>query len=88
MNLQRLKTQKKVIASRLIGSITAPSALFTNAFATFSLPKKCKKLRLPALQSNWLMMHVTVMILSYAALILGSLLSIGFLVITNGKTSI
>jgi ABC-type transport system involved in cytochrome c biogenesis permease subunit len=43
---------------------------------------------LPALQSNWLMMHVTVMILSYAALILGSLLSIGFLVITNGKTSI
>jgi ABC-type transport system involved in cytochrome c biogenesis permease subunit len=31
------------------------------------------------------MMHVTVMILSYAALILGSLLSIGFLVITNGK---
>jgi cytochrome c-type biogenesis protein CcsB len=39
----------------------------------------------PALQSNWLMMHVTVMILSYAALILGSLLSIGFLVITGGK---
>ena len=38
----------------------------------------------PALQSNWLMMHVTVMILSYAALILGSLLSIGFLVISNG----
>ena len=39
----------------------------------------------PALQSNWLMMHVTVMILSYAALILGSLLSIGFLIITGGK---
>jgi cytochrome c-type biogenesis protein CcsB len=38
----------------------------------------------PALQSNWLMMHVTVMILSYAALILGSLLSIGFLIISNG----
>jgi cytochrome c-type biogenesis protein CcsB len=38
----------------------------------------------PALQSNWLMMHVTVMMLSYAALILGSLLSIGFLVISGG----
>jgi hypothetical protein len=44
MNLQRLKTQKKgVIASRLIGSITAPSALFTNAFATFSLPKEMQE---------------------------------------------
>jgi ABC-type transport system involved in cytochrome c biogenesis permease subunit len=89
MNLQRLKTQKKgVIASRLIGSITAPSALFTNAFATFSLEMQEASPLVPALQSNWLMMHVTVMILSYAALILGSLLSIGFLVITNGKTSI
>jgi hypothetical protein len=43
MNLQRLKTQKGVIASRLIGSITAPSALFTNAFATFSLPKEMQE---------------------------------------------
>jgi hypothetical protein len=32
-----------VIASRLIGSITAPSALFTNAFATFSLPKEMQE---------------------------------------------
>jgi cytochrome c-type biogenesis protein CcsB len=80
-------SKKGVIASRLIGSITAPSALFTNAFATFSLPKEMQEASplVPALQSNWLMMHVTVMILSYAALILGSLLSIGFLVITNGK---
>ena len=79
--------RKGIIASRLIGSITAPSALFTNAFATFSLPKEMQEAAplVPALQSNWLMMHVTVMILSYAALILGSLLSIGFLVITSGK---
>jgi cytochrome c-type biogenesis protein CcsB len=71
---------------KLIGSITAPCALFTNAFATFSLPKEMQEASplVPALQSNWLMMHVTVMILSYAALILGSLLSIGFLVITKG----
>lgn len=74
-------------ASRLIGPITAPSALFTNAFASFTLPKEMQEASplVPALQSNWLMMHVTVMILSYAALILGSLLSIGFLVITAGK---
>ena len=41
----------------------------------------------PALQSNWLMMHVTVMILSYAALIFGSLLSIGFLILTHSIPS-
>ena len=82
-----LDQRKAFIASRLIGSITAPSALFTNAFATFSLPKEMQEASplVPALQSNWLMMHVTVMILSYAALILGSLLSIGFLVITGGE---
>ena len=39
----------------------------------------------PALQSNWLMMHVSMMMLSYATLILGSLLSILFLVINKNK---
>ena len=34
---------------------------------------------IPALQSNWLMMHVSVMLLSYAALFSGTLLSISFL---------
>ena len=36
---------------------------------------------IPALQSNWLMMHVTVMLLSYATLISGALLSISFLIL-------
>ena len=80
-----IKNKRKKLINKLIGSITAPSALFTNAFATFSLPKEMQESAplVPALQSNWLMMHVTVMILSYAALILGSLLSIGFLVISS-----
>jgi cytochrome c-type biogenesis protein CcsB len=71
-----------------IGCITAPSALFTNAFATFSLPPEMQQSSplVPALQSNWLMMHVTVMILSYAALICGSLLSIAFLIVTREFT--
>nr|YP_635865.1 cytochrome c biogenesis protein [Oltmannsiellopsis viridis]ABB81933.1 heme attachment to plastid cytochrome c [Oltmannsiellopsis viridis] len=65
----------------LIGSIVAPSALLTSSFANFSLPEDMQKVTplVPALQSNWLMMHVTVMILSYAALIAGSLLAIMFL---------
>ena len=75
--------------AKLIGSITTPSALFTNAFATFSLPKEMQEASplVPALQSNWLMMHVTVMILSYGALICGSLLAIAFLIITGFKTN-
>lgn len=39
----------------------------------------------PALQSNWLMMHVSMMILSYATLIIGSLLCILFLVISRAQ---
>ena len=66
-----------------LGSMTSPSALLVNAFATFSLPKQMQQASalVPALQSNWLMMHVTVMILSYAALICGSLLSVAFLIL-------
>lgn len=66
----------------IVGAVSIPSALFTNAFATFTLPTDMQQASslVPALQSNWLMMHVTVMILSYAALIIGSLLSIAYLI--------
>ena len=37
----------------------------------------------PALQSNWLFMHVSVMMLSYAGLLVGSLMSIAYVVIYN-----
>jgi cytochrome c-type biogenesis protein CcsB len=86
-NSSKKNHDKQFFIAKLIGSITSPCALFTNAFASFSLPREMQESSplVPALQSNWLMMHVTVMILSYAALILGSLLSIGFLVITGGK---
>jgi cytochrome c-type biogenesis protein CcsB len=70
-----------------IGTITAPSALLTSSFANFSLPIEMQKSSalVPALQSNWLIMHVTIMILSYAALILGCLLSITFLIVTRAQ---
>lgn len=75
--------------AKWLGAITSPTALFTNAFANFSLPVEMQhsSALVPALQSNWLMMHVTVMILSYAALIFGSLLSIGFLILTFSISS-
>nr|YP_010580359.1 cytochrome c biogenesis protein [Edaphochlamys debaryana]UZS90743.1 cytochrome c biogenesis protein [Edaphochlamys debaryana] len=72
------------VEEKILGSLTASSALLMNAFATFSLPKEMQQATplVPALQSNWLMMHVTVMIISYATLIIGSLLSILYLILT------
>jgi cytochrome c-type biogenesis protein CcsB len=82
--LAPIKKKSNNITYKLLGAITTPSALLTNAFAAFTLPKEMQEAAplVPALQSNWLMMHVTVMVLSYAALILGSLLSIAFLILS------
>lgn len=65
----------------IIGGMTTPTALFLNGFASFQLPDSMHKFSalVPALKSNWLMMHVTVMLLSYATLICGSLVAIGYL---------
>jgi len=71
----------------LVGSISIPIALFISGFAGLSLPESMQAPSplVPALKSNWLMMHVTVMMLSYAALIVGSLLAIFFLVLAKGQ---
>ena len=78
-----------ISVEKILGSLTAPSALLMNAFATFSLPKEMQLSAplVPALQSNWLMMHVSVMIISYATLIIGSLLSILFLILNKLSNS-
>jgi|TARA_B110000971_G_scaffold204413_1_gene225842 cytochrome c-type biogenesis protein CcsB len=71
--------------TKLIGAIILPVALLIISFANLILPSPMQSATplVPALQSNWLMMHVSMMMLSYSTLILGSLLSILFLVITN-----
>ena len=71
--------------SRLIGAINIPISLFIIAFTSFILPIEMKIASplVPALKSNWLMMHVSIMMLSYAILISGSLLSILFLIISK-----
>lgn len=70
---------------RDLGLFTTPMAFFVYAFATLSLPSTMQEVAplVPALRSHWLMMHVTLMILSYAALLCGSVLSLAFLVITH-----
>nr|YP_010640892.1 cytochrome c heme attachment protein [Saxifraga nanella]YP_010642591.1 cytochrome c heme attachment protein [Saxifraga stella-aurea]WBQ53959.1 cytochrome c heme attachment protein [Saxifraga nanella]WBQ55828.1 cytochrome c heme attachment protein [Saxifraga stella-aurea] len=70
-----------------LSAITAPSAIFTQGFATSGLLTEMHQsaILVPALQSQWLMMHVSMMVLGYAALLCGSLLSIALLVITFRK---
>nr|YP_009745543.1 cytochrome c heme attachment protein [Tribulus terrestris]QIH29954.1 cytochrome c heme attachment protein [Tribulus terrestris]QSX43061.1 cytochrome c heme attachment protein [Tribulus terrestris] len=70
-----------------LSAITAPSAIFTQGFATSGLLTEMHQsaILVPALQSQWLMMHVSMMILGYAALLCGSLLSVALLVITFRK---
>ena len=79
---------ERSVAISLIGAVTSPLSLFVVAFATLSLPEGMQKAAplVPALKSNWLMMHVSIMMLSYSTLITGSLLSILFLVLTLGKS--
>jgi cytochrome c-type biogenesis protein CcsB len=77
-----IETQTK---SRLIGAILIPTTLLINGFANLTLTPEMQKASplVPALQSNWLMMHVSMMLLSYGTLIMGSLLCILFLVISR-----
>lgn len=68
-----------------LGVIFAPILLFINAFATLTLPASMQEMTplIPALKSNWLMMHVSIMMLSYSTLIAGSLMAIAFLMISS-----
>lgn len=74
--------------SHLVGILSAPLAMGITAFAALSLPEEMQASAplVPALKSNWLMMHVSVMMLSYATLMVGSLLAIAFLIVTRGQS--
>nr|UGS82296.1 cytochrome c biogenesis protein [Salvia grandifolia] len=71
----------------ILNTIISPSALFSQGFATSGLLTEIHEstILVPALQSEWLIMHVSMMILGYVALLCGSLLSVSLLVITVRK---
>ena len=73
--------------SPIIPSIAIPIELLAVAFACFVLPEdlKLSSNLVPALRSSWLVMHVSVVMLSYAALITGSLLSASVLFINKNQ---
>jgi cytochrome c-type biogenesis protein CcsB len=79
--------KRNINGKNLIGAFTAPIAMGITAFAALVLPDDMQLSAplVPALKSNWLMMHVTVMLLSYSALMVGSLLAIAFLIVTRGE---
>ena len=68
---------ERSLNSPLVGAFSIPMSLLTISFASFVLPDELKIASplVPALRSSWLIMHVSVIMCSYAALIIGSLLS-------------
>nr|YP_010760061.1 cytochrome c heme attachment protein [Cuscuta indecora]WEY30009.1 cytochrome c heme attachment protein [Cuscuta indecora] len=78
--------------TKFLYKVTNLSIKVIQAFATSFFLKEIKpdsiSIVVPGLQSEWLIMHVSMMIMGYAILICGSLLSISFLVVifrTNQK---
>ena len=86
MSLGQLLVEKEY-PTPIIPAIIIPIELLTVAFASFVLPEglKLSSNLVPALRSSWLIMHVSVVMLSYAALIIGSLLSASVLFINNSQ---
>nr|YP_010293446.1 cytochrome c heme attachment protein [Guaduella macrostachys]ULQ66162.1 cytochrome c heme attachment protein [Guaduella macrostachys] len=70
-----------------LSTITTTSTILMQGFATSGLLTKMHQstILVPALQSQWLMMHVSMMLLSYATLLCGSLLSAALLIIRFRK---
>ena len=81
-NPAKLQTAGPELSS-LAGIVLVSAALFIYTFATWVLPSEMREIQplVPALKSNWLLMHVSIMLLSYSALIAGSLFSILYLVL-------
>ena len=78
---------EKEYQTPIIPAITIPIELLTVAFACFVLPDdlKLSSNLVPALRSSWLIMHVSVVMLSYSALMIGSLLSASVLFINKSQ---
>ena len=86
VSLVNIFLEKKIpTRENIVGIIFSPLLLFISGFATLSLPAQMQEITplIPALKSNWLMMHVSIMMLSYAALLAGSLMAVVFLVLSR-----
>ena len=73
--------------SPIVPAAATPMGLGCIAFASFALPDQLQTSAplVPALRSSWLVMHVSVSMVSYAALLVGSLLSLAVLFTDRGE---
>ena len=73
--------------SPIVAAAATPMGLGCIAFASFALPDQLQISAplVPALRSSWLVMHVSVIMVSYAALLVGSLLSLAVLFTDRGE---
>ena len=80
---------EKSFLSPIVPASATPISLMIIAFASFALPEdlQASSSLVPALRSSWLVMHVTVIMCSYASLIIGSMLSLSVL-LTDNKTNL
>ena len=71
----------------LVAAAATPMGLGCVAFASFALPDRLQEVSplVPALRSSWLVMHVSVIMVSYAALLVGSLLSVAVLFVDRNE---
>ena len=74
---------ERILSTRLISCLNLPLVLGLYRFGSNILPSSMRSIQslAPSLQSNWLMMHVSVMMLSYAILLLGSSFCILYLIL-------
>nr|YP_010932808.1 cytochrome c biogenesis protein [Klebsormidium elegans]WKT06716.1 cytochrome c biogenesis protein [Klebsormidium elegans] len=83
-----LGNREEVNHPSIVASLSS-CALLIHGFANLSLPSSMQapNYLIPALQSNWLLMHVSVMMFSYSCLFCGSLVSLIFLAISRNQLS-
>nr|YP_009673701.1 cytochrome c heme attachment protein [Cuscuta mexicana]QDF46433.1 cytochrome c heme attachment protein [Cuscuta mexicana] len=73
---------------KFLRKITNSSISFSQVFAIWYFLREIEKdsgLLVPVLESEWLIMHVSMMVMGYAALLCGSLLSVAFIIVRFGK---
>eukprot|EP00667_Euglena_gracilis_P010070 EG_transcript_10248 len=82
-----LALERQVAYGVSTGAIFAPMVLLINAFATLILPPELQRASalVPALKSNWLMMHVSIMMMSYAVLLAGSVMAMAYLFVSRNE---
>ena len=78
---------EKAWRSPIVSAVLTPISLLSIGFASFALPENLQSSAplVPALRSSWLVMHVSVIMCSYAALLIGSILSFGVFFVDGKK---